>query len=1066
MFAGVLACFLLSGLAALLYQTAWLRQFQLVFGTTELAVTTVLAAYMGGLAAGAAIAGRFLGRVRRPVLVYGLLEAGVAGSALAVPLLLAGAGALYALMLGGQPEPPAAGAFGQPLYFVAAAFVVLALPTGFMGATLPLLTRYAVRTERQVGPRVALLYAVNTAGAVAGAVTAAFVLLPALGLGATLRVGIAVNVLIFVLAAWLARNRRDARPDDARSADSLAEPVADAGHRAERVGPGVPRLPSGFGRAFAARRSVILPLMALSGANAFLYEVLWTRMLSHVLGGSIYAFATMLAAFLSGIALGSGLAAKPAERAENAGRLFAAVQAAIAVLAACVYAWVQPLVPESREMLRLGTYAVAVMLPATVFIGATFPLAVRILARDESEAGRATASVFAWNTAGAIAGALLAGFLLIPALGFEGSIRLAVLVNLGIAVLALVFIVPAGKLTVGFAAAALAAVLIGYRPDRPQAVITATGFPIPETGSVEEIHYAVGRSATVLLRQRDGRFELRTNGLPEATISPRGSPPAGLAEPWLTALPLAARPDAGSMLMVGLGGGVALENLPASLTDVDAIEIEPEVISANRSLAGLRAADPLEDERIDVIVNDARNALRLTDKRYDAIVSQPSHPWTPGASHLYTREFVSLAKAHLNDDGVFAQWMSAEFVDAGLLGSLAATLLAVFDNVRLYHGGSSVLFLLASDGPLDLELELAGTGRPLAANLLYYSYLGLNGVEDFVAALVLDENGAERFAAGARPSTDDRNLMATASRPLGDGLTPAELMALLEPYDPLVDGDSWIHERFGAELNFSYIAGRLLADGQIDRAAQLAFAVADDSDRAMITGLVRGTAGRTEGVREAWLAALGADPGNDDARFALLEPELAALAADRASDDVRELAATLTGASAAVPRGWTLARNGDYEGLARLDAELARSNVTDLWYPHATRLRADWRARIVGESQFAFDALRMIDRVAPIRPDVDLFLLRAAAAEMLDDSDAFIESCRRAAESLEARLEDGTAGAAAISGAELDLNVRRFIALRADLLGLSDDPNASSAEVAARIERLVTRMQVLARDAG
>ena len=163
--AAVVACFVLSGFAALLYQTAWLRQFSLVFGTSELAVATVLAAYMGGLALGAAIAGRYAARVKRPVLVYGLLEAGIAVSALSVPVLLMMARTLYATALGGQAAAPDAAAIGQPVFYLVVAFVVLALPTSFMGATLPLLTRYAVRADRDVGPKVALLYATNTGGA-------------------------------------------------------------------------------------------------------------------------------------------------------------------------------------------------------------------------------------------------------------------------------------------------------------------------------------------------------------------------------------------------------------------------------------------------------------------------------------------------------------------------------------------------------------------------------------------------------------------------------------------------------------------------------------------------------------------------------------------------------------------------------------------------------------------------------------------------------------------------------------------------------------------------------------
>ena len=173
---GVVVCFVLSGFAALLYQTAWMRQFSLVFGTSELAVAAVLAAYMGGLALGAGIAARYVHRVRRPVLFYGLLEAGIAASALAVPLLLSLLNGLYIAVFGGQPEPVDASGFGQSFFYLVTAFIVLAIPTSFMGATLPLLTKYVVKSKDQIGPRVGLLYATNTLGAVAGTVVAGFIL--------------------------------------------------------------------------------------------------------------------------------------------------------------------------------------------------------------------------------------------------------------------------------------------------------------------------------------------------------------------------------------------------------------------------------------------------------------------------------------------------------------------------------------------------------------------------------------------------------------------------------------------------------------------------------------------------------------------------------------------------------------------------------------------------------------------------------------------------------------------------------------------------------------------------
>ena len=198
--AGVAGCFLLSGFAALLYQMAWMRQFSTVFGTSEIAVATVLSAYMGGLALGAAAAGKLIQLIRRPVYFYGILEATIAISALMVPVLLSAAGFFYAFILGGQPTVPDASGMGQSLFYFVVAFIVLVVPTACMGATLPVLTRYAVTQNEHIGTRVGSLYAINTLGAVFGAIVAGFVLLPELGLRGTVWCGVAINALVFAIA--------------------------------------------------------------------------------------------------------------------------------------------------------------------------------------------------------------------------------------------------------------------------------------------------------------------------------------------------------------------------------------------------------------------------------------------------------------------------------------------------------------------------------------------------------------------------------------------------------------------------------------------------------------------------------------------------------------------------------------------------------------------------------------------------------------------------------------------------------------------------------------------------
>ncbi|MYF69270.1 MAG: hypothetical protein F4181_04475, partial [Proteobacteria bacterium] len=820
------------------------------------------------------------------------------------------------------------------------------------------------------------------------------------------------------------------------------------------------------GEIFVSQRGWILALILVSGANAFYYEVLWTRMLSHVMGGSIYAFATMLAAFLTGIALGGGLAGPLARDRERAALAFAATQALIAVLSVGVYLWMGPLIPDSRSTLTMSGLAVVVMLPATIFIGATFPLAVRILAQSEHEAGEATARIYAWNTVGAIVGAVLAGFVLIPALGFEGSIKLAVCVNLGLALWAAAFVSRPNYAWSGAAAAALLLVIAIWQPNRPQAVIGSGGFEGMVAEFLDGLYFAVGRSSTVYLAETQGTFELRTNGLPEASVVVRGAPPILHSQAWLTAMPVAARPEAESVLVIGFGGGVAVEGVPSSVEEIDVIELEQEVIAANRLLSGRRAIDPLEDPRLNLIVNDARNALRLTDKTWDVIVSQPSHPWTAGASHLFTREFTGLVKDHLNPGGVFLQWMNSEFVDEDLLRTLAATVLDTFENVRVYAASGTVLLFLASDGPLDIERQVLRTGQPLTSDLLHYSYMGLNGADDFVAALALDERGVEAFAGEAPLSTDDRNYMATHSRYLGDGLGVRQLTALLRPHDPLLDRTNWIHRELGDDLNFPYIATRMLANGQIERAARLAETVTDLSTRALIAAIGFEFSGETEQADNAVLQALRANPANVDALFQFAARELPDFARDAASEEARAVAARIGGSPAAVFQGWPLGAAQDWPALAALDGELARSNPTDIWYPEVVQLRADWRTKVLDQPQYPFDALRMVDRALVISPTLDLYVLRAAAASALDDDATFVESGRYVHGYLASKLERAEQGAYVISDEELETTRNRLQAFDIRLTELSEAGGLRAADVHADIRELIEEFEAIARERG
>jgi hypothetical protein len=659
-----------------------------------------------------------------------------------------------------------------------------------------------------------------------------------------------------------------------------------------------------------------------------------------------------------------------------------------------VYAWMGPLVPEGRSLAEMVVYAIAVMMPATGFIGATFPLAVRILARDERDAAPSTARIYAWNTVGGIAGALLAGFWLLPAFGFGGSVKLAICTNGVLAIVCLLLVSRPRPVLAGAAALAVLAVLLLYQPGRPRAVLVPSDVVPQRIAALHEVFYAVGRSATVLVVDNGESHWLLSNGLAEAAIASAGSPPALEPQAWLTALAVAARPDLATLLLVGFGGGVALGGLPASVRQVDVVELEPEVIRANRALQGLRAHDPLADERVRVVVNDARNALRLTSQRYDAIVSQPSHPWTAGASHLFTREFVRSARSHLNEGGVFVQWMGAGFVTLPLLRSMAATLLAEFRDVRVYRPSRDDLLFLASDAPLDLELELVRSGRPLRDEPDHFRRLGISSVEDLVAALVTDHAGLERFAAGAPIITDDRNRMATESHAVGGERAGAEpeVLAHLAPHDPLLDSKSWIHTRLRGDLNFPHLARQLIRMGKAERARALAGRLEEGGARLLLLAELHAEAGDRARASRAARAALESDPSDPQAGYFLFRLELEATGSAAPGAG---LLAGLEGSALAVARGWQHARDQDWAALEALDSALAQSRVTDVWYPDAALLRARWRCFAGRDRErLAAEALALVDGAWLQARDFRLHLERLRIATLLGDEGVLVESAR------------------------------------------------------------------------
>ncbi len=985
----VAGCFLVSGFAALLYETVWLRQFAILLGTSEQALAVVLASYMGGLAIGSLVASRMVNSIRRPLLTYGLLEFGIAFSALLVPAGLSIARSLQATFLGGAAQPPASGSAVQIAFCFLTAFGLILLPTGMMGATLPMLARHVVRRNQDLGPQIGLLYSINTAGAVLGTIGAAFFLLPALGLGRTTWVGAAANLLVFALVLLLVRRGGESQPSS-QPTENRSDALANVGKattgksRSNKKRRGKKPKEDVAAASMASQNTLryrwILLFVAISGAVSFCYEIVFTRMLGHMFGGSVYAFATMLAGFLLGIALGGAIASRLATRRDRAVVGFVYAQALAAVTTLIAFHLIGGLMGWSgNDINQAPTTAVqvmasiAVLLPTATCVGATFPFAIRIYAKDETEAASGSARVYGCSVLGGIVGAIATGALVLPSFQYHGATTFAILCNvlIGVGAVLVIGIKPVHAIAPLAAAAGLG---FGF-PTMPEQVIRISALTAAATDG-EVIFNHVGKSATVTVFYDHGSLRFQTNGLPESTIAPIGSGQTHRSSAtWLTALPSLVRPGIQSMLVIGLGGGVAVEMVPPSVQQIDVLELEPAVVEANRAAAIFRDRDPLADPRVNIILNDGRNALSATDKKYDAIVSQPSHPWTAGASHLYTREFNQLVRDHLRPGGVFLQWMDTDFVDIELSKSMGATLLDVFPHVRLYQPFAGTFLFLASDQQMQPEaVAKSETGSTLcnvaAEDRDYYRRLGVVTATHLFALLSLDQAAVESMCDGAAVITDERNLLAMRAPTLLRGHDGKKVQAFVEKLHPAVR-DGGAIERLCPSFDLGSFAVRKLDRSSVelvrstllpkfDRSHERATSAEDQAGRRAV---FEARLLRASGDAQGWLQKLTDSarkhPADKNLAFLVLSNHALGRSVGRTSgqdlqeiglreSEIQTMESVLTPLHLKIVQLLREIVAGNLEAARPADDQLATVDVDDVGFEMAVRLRLPWRLETTG----------------------------------------------------------------------------------------------------------------------
>jgi spermidine synthase len=771
----VFLLFLLSGAAALVYQVAWVRSLGLVFGASHLAVTTVLAVFMGGQALGSRLFGGRADRTDRPLFLYGLLELGIAASAVASFVLIDAFPVLYG------PLARLAETNGAWLTFLRVTFAVLALatPTTLMGGTLPVLTRYVVRRGEGLGAQLSFLYAFNTFGAVIGTVLAGFVLLRALGVATTFVVAAVVSAGIGVASVLLGRRA-------ARVAGPLAGTPSKAATRPEAAS------------ALARRLAVIG--VGVSGFCALGYEVLWTRMLTLVVGTSVYSFTIMLAAFLAGIGIGSHafglLRSARWSRADRGGVLvFGGTQLAIGASALAVTVLMRDLPAASNwlqgnlvgaadgefggRLLSSAGIAFVYMFVPAFFMGMAFPAAGAIWASADGETGGTVGRLLSSNTVGAILGSTVSGFVLVYLFGIERSLQMLVVLNLamGLAVVATLVRAPHRAFAAIATVAAVLLVARGAFPDWGRAwdrdffaafTNNARTLDTPETirrKNIDVLFFHEGVNEIVsVIRPKGSVQTFIVNGRPEASTY------AGDVQLQRTLghLPMLLHPDPKRVFVLGTGTAMTLGAVAAHPEPERIVlgEIEHAMLGVARTFADWNG-HVLDDPRLQVVFNDGRNFLATTRERFDVITADPIHPWSGGAGYLYTREYFQSVSDRLAPGGIAAQWLPLYELSVKDVQTVLRTFSESFPHVVVWLTHYDAVLVGAQQPIVIDEAALARRlGTPSIRAAL--APIHMASAEDFLSFFLMGTEGARAFGAGGDVNTDD-NLVLEFSAPASQG---------------------------------------------------------------------------------------------------------------------------------------------------------------------------------------------------------------------------------------------------------------------------------------------------------
>ena len=776
----IASLFVLSGIAALMYQIVWFKHLSYFLGNTTYSQSIVLATFMGGLAIGSWWWGKKADESKNALKLFAWLEVGIAVYCfLYFPIFEFVKDGFVGLVVSQQWSSDSTTVL--VLKLLVSVFTML-VPTILMGGTLPVLVRYLSDHLQDVGKNVSILYFINSLGAVIGTIVAGFYLLQTIGLRATVYTAATADLLVGVVFLYVAYK---VSPHVFRSKQKRKEKQKTK----DKI----------YNDSFIItpkQYKIVLIIAAVSGLCAMMYEIVWLRLLIPILSSTTYSFTLILAVFITGITLGSLLIYILLPRLKKPFVFLGFCQLAIVLsilLTLPFYEKIPYLIwsavgdnmaTDEGYQFYLKTqfyYCFLVMIVPTIFMGMSLPIASRLAVKKISQTGSSVGKIFAINTIGTVVGSLLAGLLLIPIIGIKNTLEIALLLNLlvGFLVLFQPNILSKTIISILIFAILLGTVYyfqnvnydrwtysimtseIGRKINRKKAPKNFDGF-IKEQKRINEkiLYYKEGISGTIVVGSRDDQTFLYTNGKGDANS--KGDLQTQI---FLAQIPMILHPSPDSVFVIGCGSGTTIGNVLThkNVNYAGLAEISPEVLEAANYFNEVNNT-PFLDNRLNIIKDDGLSALRLSNQKYDVIISQPSNPWSAGVGNLFTKEFFRDCKKKLKKNGLLAQWTNLYEMNDELFKIVLNTLFDEFEFITFWQIGRSDVLFLCSNEDFNIDFKIVEKKYDQVKEFIEkFNYKGIETL--FAKEIVVDEKDMQNYLF-------KNNLMNTENKPILEFLAP------------------------------------------------------------------------------------------------------------------------------------------------------------------------------------------------------------------------------------------------------------------------------------------------------